>query len=29
MLWLTAKYVLTCTGAWVNLFNDLRKEIAA
>jgi hypothetical protein len=29
MLGLTAKYVLTCSGAWVNLFNDLRKEIAA
>ena len=29
MLGLTAKYVLTCSGAWANLFNDLRKEIAA
>jgi len=29
MLGLTAKYALTCSGSWVNLFNDLRKEIAA
>lgn len=29
MLGLTAKYVLTCSGAWLNLFEDLRKEIAA
>ncbi len=29
MLGLTAKYALTCSGAWLNLFKDLRKEIAA
>ena len=29
MLGLTAKYMLTCSGAWLNLFEDLRKEIAA
>lgn len=29
MLGLTAKYMLSCGGAWVNLFNELKKEIAA
>ncbi len=29
MLGLTAKYVVSCGGAWLNLFNELKKEIAA
>ena len=28
-LWMSAKYLMVCGAAWMNLFNDLRSELRA